>query len=74
MEDSQVLSDAGDSAYSKETDESTPLTGELKSQPPSGGITTWLFLTTLITIFGSSFQFGYNVAVVNTPEKVCSRF
>ncbi|XP_046850677.1 solute carrier family 2, facilitated glucose transporter member 3-like isoform X2 [Xenia sp. Carnegie-2017] len=68
MEDSQVLSEAGDSACSKETDESTPLTGELKSQPP-GGITTWLFLTTLITIFGSSFQFGYNVAVVNTPEK-----
>lgn len=33
-------------------------------------LTTVLVLATLISAFGSSFQYGYNVAVINSPSPV----
>jgi hypothetical protein len=66
---SQVESEEDeDYLYNKETDESTPLASRRSKN--CCGITPWLFITTSVCIYGSSFQFGYNIAVVNTPEKV----
>ena len=60
--------DDDDSIYSKDNDETIPLT--TKTPRYCCGITPWLCITTLVCIYGSSFQFGYNIAVVNAPEKV----
>ena len=57
-----------DCLYTKEHDETTPL-ASTKSRACCG-ITPWLFTTTFACIYGSSFQFGYNAAVVNAPQKV----
>ena len=65
---SHVESDDEEYLYSKEHDETTPL-ASARSRVCCG-ITPWLFTTTFACIFGSSFQFGYNIAVVNAPEKV----
>ncbi|KAG7227102.1 hypothetical protein INR49_022449 [Caranx melampygus] len=35
----------------------------------SGRLTAVLALATLISAFGSSFQYGYNVAVINSPHR-----
>ncbi|CAB4003094.1 solute carrier family 2, facilitated glucose transporter member 1-like [Paramuricea clavata] len=70
---SQVESeDDEDYLYNKETDESTPLASRRSKN--CCGITPWLFITTSVCIYGSSFQFGYNIAVVNTPEKVIRHY
>uniref|UniRef100_A0A3Q3WAN1 Solute carrier family 2, facilitated glucose transporter member 5 n=1 Tax=Mola mola TaxID=94237 RepID=A0A3Q3WAN1_MOLML len=37
-------------------------------------LTTVLALTTLISAFGSSFQYGYNVAVINSPSPFMQQF
>lgn len=37
---------------------------------PEQRLTVVLALATLVSAFGSSFQYGYNVAVINPPEKV----
>lgn len=39
-----------------------------------GKITTVLATATLISAFGSSFQYGYNVAVVNSPSQDMKAF
>ncbi|XP_064156856.1 solute carrier family 2, facilitated glucose transporter member 5-like isoform X1 [Anguilla rostrata] len=39
-----------------------------------GRLTTVLALATLISAFGSSFQYGYNVAVVNSPSPFIQTF
>ncbi|XP_028309382.1 solute carrier family 2, facilitated glucose transporter member 5 isoform X1 [Gouania willdenowi] len=39
-----------------------------------GRLTTVLVLATLISAFGSSFQYGYNVAVVNSPSPYMQQF
>lgn len=37
---------------------------------PQQRLTVVLALATLISAFGSSFQYGYNVAVINSPAPV----
>ncbi|XP_061457242.1 solute carrier family 2, facilitated glucose transporter member 5-like isoform X2 [Rhineura floridana] len=37
-------------------------------EPKKGRMTLMLALVTLIAAFGSSFQYGYNVSVINSPE------
>ncbi|XP_035163512.3 solute carrier family 2, facilitated glucose transporter member 7 isoform X3 [Callithrix jacchus] len=39
-----------------------------------GRLQLTLLLTTLSSAFGSAFQYGYNIAVVNTPHKVFKTF
>ncbi|KAF7209672.1 solute carrier family 2, facilitated glucose transporter member 5 [Nothobranchius furzeri] len=39
-----------------------------------GRLTAVLILATLISAFGSSFQYGYNVAVVNSPAPLMQQF
>uniref|UniRef100_A0A3B3DZN0 Solute carrier family 2, facilitated glucose transporter member 5 n=2 Tax=Oryzias melastigma TaxID=30732 RepID=A0A3B3DZN0_ORYME len=39
-----------------------------------GRLTTVLALSTLISAFGSSFQYGYNVAVINSPAPYMQEF
>ncbi|KAM8829545.1 solute carrier family 2, facilitated glucose transporter member 5 [Synchiropus picturatus] len=39
-----------------------------------GRLTPVLLLATLISAFGSSFQYGYNVAVINSPAKLMQEF
>ncbi|XP_055966959.1 solute carrier family 2, facilitated glucose transporter member 5-like [Sorex fumeus] len=39
-----------------------------------GRLTRVLLATTLVATFGSSFQYGYNVAVINSPEKYMKNF
>ncbi|KAL1776889.1 solute carrier family 2, facilitated glucose transporter member 7 [Sigmodon hispidus] len=50
----------------KETPLSTPHT--------KGGLQLTLVLTTLSASFGSAFQYGYNISVINTPHKVFKSF
>ncbi|XP_018597476.2 solute carrier family 2, facilitated glucose transporter member 5 [Scleropages formosus] len=45
-----------------------------KSQEKKGKLTVVLVLATLISTFGSSFQYGYNVAVVNSPAPFMQQF
>ena len=40
----------------------------------SSGVTFWLLYTTIVCVVGSSFQFGYNLAVINAPEEVSMKF
>lgn len=54
--------------YHGHTSETTPLT--TRNPDNCCGVTPWLLLTTVVCIFGSSFQFGYNLAVINAPEEV----
>ena len=61
-------SDEERDSYHKDSDETTPLT--VRTQRSCCGITPWLLLTTVVCIFGSSFQFGYTLAVINAPEQV----
>jgi hypothetical protein len=69
MEDSsQIESEDEEYLYHKENDETAPLASRRSKK--YCGVTPWLFITTVACVFGSSFQFGYNIAVVNTPEKV----
>jgi hypothetical protein len=69
LEDSsQIESEDEEYLYHKENDETAPLAR--RKSKKCCGITPWLFITTFSCIFGSSFQFGYNIAVVNTPETV----
>uniref|UniRef100_A0A4W3H2P3 Solute carrier family 2, facilitated glucose transporter member 5 n=1 Tax=Callorhinchus milii TaxID=7868 RepID=A0A4W3H2P3_CALMI len=42
--------------------------------PTTPGLTVVLVSATLISAFGSSFQYGYNVAVVNPPSKFMQSF
>ena len=65
---SQIDSEDEDYLYHRESDETSPLAS--RKSKKCCGITPWLFITTFACIFGSSFQFGYNIAVVNTPETV----
>lgn len=44
------------------------------SEERRGRLTTVLVLATLISTFGSSFQYGYNVAVVNSPAPYMKAF
>lgn len=37
---------------------------------PQQRLTVVLALATLVSAFGSSFQYGYNVAVINSPAEV----
>ncbi|XP_051844587.1 solute carrier family 2, facilitated glucose transporter member 7-like [Antechinus flavipes] len=47
----------------------------LPTKPPrKGRLTLMLALTTLAAAFGSAFQYGYNIAVVNTPHRVLKSF
>ncbi|XP_006873157.1 PREDICTED: solute carrier family 2, facilitated glucose transporter member 5 [Chrysochloris asiatica] len=39
-----------------------------------GSLTVILALATLIAAFGSSFQYGYNVAVINSPSEIMQEF
>ncbi|XP_072100856.1 solute carrier family 2, facilitated glucose transporter member 5 [Mobula birostris] len=39
-----------------------------------GRLTSVLALATLVSVFGSSFQYGYNVAVINSPSLHMQRF
>uniref|UniRef100_A0A3Q2W4I1 Major facilitator superfamily (MFS) profile domain-containing protein n=1 Tax=Haplochromis burtoni TaxID=8153 RepID=A0A3Q2W4I1_HAPBU len=41
---------------------------------PKGRLTVVLVLATLIAAFGSSFQYGYNVSVVNSPSQFMQQF
>ncbi|KAK1340531.1 hypothetical protein QTO34_019101 [Cnephaeus nilssonii] len=43
---------------------------EVPSPPREGRLRPTLVLATLSAAFGSAFQYGYNIAVVNTPHKV----
>ncbi|KAM3618837.1 uncharacterized protein V6R79_025578 [Siganus canaliculatus] len=45
-----------------------------KPKERKGKLTVVLLLATLISAFGSSFQYGYNVAVVNSPSTVMQNF
>ncbi|XP_007246353.3 solute carrier family 2, facilitated glucose transporter member 5 [Astyanax mexicanus] len=45
-----------------------------KEQERKGRLTVVLALATLISAFGSSFQYGYNVAVVNSPSPDMQKF
>ncbi|XP_074073077.1 solute carrier family 2, facilitated glucose transporter member 7-like [Macrotis lagotis] len=51
---------------------------EMETLPPEplrkGRLTPVLALATLAAAFGSAFQYGYNIAVVNTPHKVLKSF
>ncbi|XP_078413955.1 solute carrier family 2, facilitated glucose transporter member 5 [Cetorhinus maximus] len=49
---------------------------EVFQQPTKrkGRLTSVLALTTLVSSFGSSFQYGYNVAVVNSPAVYMQQF
>lgn len=47
---------------------------EKKDQERSGELTLVLALATLIAAFGSSFQYGYNVAAVNSPSEFMQQF
>ena len=40
------------------------------SKPEDGYLTVWLVLTASTCFLGSSFQFGYNLGVVNAPKDV----
>ena len=40
------------------------------SEPEGGQLTEWLALTAITCFLGSSFQFGYNLGVVNAPKDV----
>ncbi|XP_066493025.1 solute carrier family 2, facilitated glucose transporter member 5-like [Tiliqua scincoides] len=44
------------------------------SSPPKKGMTVVLALVTLIAAFGSSFQYGYNVSVINSPASFMKVF
>uniref|UniRef100_A0A3Q1J931 Solute carrier family 2, facilitated glucose transporter member 5 n=1 Tax=Anabas testudineus TaxID=64144 RepID=A0A3Q1J931_ANATE len=46
----------------------------LKPEERRGRLTPVLALATLISAFGSSFQYGYNVAVVNSPSSFMQQF
>ena len=39
-------------------------------KPDDGHLTVWLILTSISCFLGSSFQFGYNLGVVNAPKDV----
>ncbi|XP_034445445.1 solute carrier family 2, facilitated glucose transporter member 1a [Hippoglossus hippoglossus] len=45
-----------------------------KPEERRGRLTAVLVLTTLISAFGSSFQYGYNVAVINSPAPFMQQF
>ncbi|XP_048417586.1 solute carrier family 2, facilitated glucose transporter member 1a [Stegostoma tigrinum] len=45
-----------------------------QSAKRKGRLTRLLALTTLVSTFGSSFQYGYNVAVVNSPAMYMQQF
>nr|XP_012804014.2 solute carrier family 2, facilitated glucose transporter member 5 [Jaculus jaculus] len=45
-----------------------------EQQKKEGRITLVLALATLIAAFGSSFQYGYNVAAVNSPSELMKQF
>ncbi|XP_077401662.1 solute carrier family 2, facilitated glucose transporter member 5 [Vanacampus margaritifer] len=47
---------------------------ELAKPKKSERLTVVLALATLISAFGSSFQYGYNVAVINSPAPVMQHF
>ncbi|XP_054435629.1 solute carrier family 2, facilitated glucose transporter member 7 [Pteronotus mesoamericanus] len=47
---------------------------EMPSPPRKGRLQPTLVLATLSAAFGSAFQYGYNIAVVNTPHKVLKAF
>ncbi|XP_016070039.1 PREDICTED: solute carrier family 2, facilitated glucose transporter member 7 [Miniopterus natalensis] len=47
---------------------------EMPSPPRKGRLQPMLVLATLSAAFGSAFQYGYNIAVVNTPHKVLKSF
>ncbi|XP_070260118.1 solute carrier family 2, facilitated glucose transporter member 7 isoform X2 [Myotis yumanensis] len=47
---------------------------EVPSPPREGRLQPTLVLATLSAGFGSAFQYGYNIAVVNTPHKVLKSF
>ncbi|KAF6111463.1 solute carrier family 2 member 7 [Phyllostomus discolor] len=47
---------------------------ETPSPPRKGRLRPTLVLATLSAAFGSAFQYGYNLAVVNTPHKVLKAF
>ncbi|XP_036602215.1 solute carrier family 2, facilitated glucose transporter member 7-like [Trichosurus vulpecula] len=51
---------------------------EMETLPPEplrkGRLTPVLALVTLAAAFGSAFQYGYNISVVNTPHKVLKSF
>ncbi|EDL14883.1 solute carrier family 2, facilitated glucose transporter member 5 isoform X1 [Mus musculus] len=47
---------------------------EEKHQEETGELTLVLALATLIAAFGSSFQYGYNVAAVNSPSEFMQQF
>ncbi|XP_012860777.1 solute carrier family 2, facilitated glucose transporter member 7 [Echinops telfairi] len=50
-------------------------TGPLRpASPKEGRLQPTLLLATLSAAFGSAFQYGYNIAVVNTPHKVLKAF
>ncbi|XP_006145437.1 solute carrier family 2, facilitated glucose transporter member 7 [Tupaia chinensis] len=46
----------------------------LPTPPREGRLQPALVLATLSAAFGSAFQYGYNIAVVNTPHKVLKSF
>lgn len=55
----------------------SPVSGEPEIQKPKkteGKLTGWLFLTAITCFLGSSFQFGYNLGVINAPKDVCILF
>ncbi|XP_021504230.1 solute carrier family 2, facilitated glucose transporter member 5 isoform X1 [Meriones unguiculatus] len=45
-----------------------------KNREKKGALTLVLALATLIAAFGSSFQYGYNVAAVNSPSEIMKQF
>ncbi|XP_051914430.1 solute carrier family 2, facilitated glucose transporter member 5-like isoform X1 [Hippocampus zosterae] len=49
-------------------------TGELAKPERSGRLTVVLALATLVSTFGSSFQYGYNVAAINSPAPFMQHF
>ncbi len=61
-EDKQVLDDVAG-----------PLEGEPVNDEEdefSAGFTLWLVITAVTCFLGSSFQFGYNLGVINAPKDV----
>ena len=53
-------------------DEKSPLTRSTASEGRYV-VRPWLVITTLVCIFGSSFQFGFNITVVNAIEEVIQK-
>ena len=63
--------------YERSAEKDVVLNSPVSEQKPKealvsqGRPTAWLIITAITCFLGSSFQFGYNLGVVNAPKDVC---